>query len=47
MNTQRKMQLIVIVDGASRFTFGTVTKAKRFAEKMARSHQISVEVWSH
>jgi len=44
MNTQRKMQVIVIVDGASRFTFSTVAKAKRFADKMMRSHHIAVEL---
>jgi hypothetical protein len=44
MNTQRKRQVIVTLDNESRFTFPTVAKARRFAEKMARSHQVTVEL---
>lgn len=43
MSTQRKTQVIVILDSTSRFTFPSVAKAKRFVDRMMHSHQITVE----
>lgn len=44
MTKQHNMQVIVIIDGDTRFSFATVAKARRFAEKMTRAHQVAVEL---
>jgi len=43
MATQRNTQIIITVDGASRFTFATVAEARRFADRMMRTHRIALE----
>lgn len=43
MATQRNKRIVIIVDGASRFTFATIAEAQRFAERMTQAHRIDLE----
>lgn len=44
MSKQRKAHVIVILDGASCFTFPSIAKAKRFVDRMMKSHQVSLQL---
>jgi hypothetical protein len=44
MSKQRNSQVVIILDGAARFTFPSIAKARRFVERMMRSHQVALEL---